>query len=78
VSPYAPDVRLSLAGVGVWGTHAQEHYCKAFVLYLLPVGLCFGYDAIQVGYKRTFVRPLPACKSEGRHGVGSTARLGGG
>jgi hypothetical protein len=27
---------------------AQEYYSKAFVMYLLPVGLCFGYDAIQV------------------------------
>jgi len=25
----------------------KEYYSKAFVMYLLPVGVCFAYDAIQ-------------------------------
>jgi len=43
----------------------QEYYCKAFVFYLLPVGLCFGYDAIQVRHSRfTPARFSSVCASE--------------
>merc|ERR1712216_655352 len=34
----------------------KEYYSKVFVMYLLPVGLCFGYDAIQ-----PYAGPLSVC-----------------